>query len=234
MTEGIGKALASAIKEERVEPRGGPGGDLFSNRFRREIFSRLTLAPCAGVGPLVSGLGISRSSVCWHLQALVRAGYVVEAGSGRAASHYPEGLIDGEEAALFAVINRPGNAETLRLVLGRPGLAQSEIASELGTTRQMASRALATLGKAGVVKAVSEGPHVRHYPTSLIPERAEAAYRRSRLFSDFIIRKIAGQGGAPPVVVRGGLDRILLEAGQPHSRFTIEVGINPYVTCTAC
>lgn len=234
MTEGIGKALASAIKVDRPPEPGRVRGSLFSNPHRRRIFSALTLAPCTPPAALASGIGISQNSVGWHLDALTEAGYLVEAGAGRAKARYPEGLIGEPEAHLFRMINAPGHAELLRAVIKRPGLSQSELSAELGRSRQRTAGALARLGSAGVVDAVSEGAHMRYYPTRLLPDRAEAAYRHAKDFSEFIVRKIAGEGGLPPSIVKRGLGSMILEAGPGEARFTMDIGINPYITCAAC
>jgi hypothetical protein len=63
LTEGIGKALASAIKDKAAPGRERQGRHIFLNQHRRTIFSKLTEMPCIGIGRLASECGISQNTV---------------------------------------------------------------------------------------------------------------------------------------------------------------------------
>ncbi|MDO9537296.1 MAG: hypothetical protein Q7J68_03145, partial [Thermoplasmata archaeon] len=105
MPEGIGKALASAIKDD-VPPVAGRGGrHIFQNQHRRDIFSKLTLTPCIGIARLASELGIAQNTVEWHLDILIKSGYMIRHDIGRQHVYFPDGLINHEQAGLFQIIN---------------------------------------------------------------------------------------------------------------------------------
>ena len=75
---------------------------------------------------------------------------------------------------------------------------------------------------------------MRYYPSRLLPDGAEKFYKHAKDYSDFIVNKISKEGGARPKIIKKGLDRIIVEAGHASGRFTVEVGINPFITCLEC
>lgn len=234
MSEGIGKAMASAMKEEPALSVHGRGRHLFQNPNRRAIFTALTENPCLGIGVLASRTGLSNNAVKWHLKAMTEAGYVVRHGEGRNWVFYPEGLINQDAAKLFAVVNSPRQSTLFREIAANPGLSQTDLARNLGKSRQWVAASLRALEVAGLVSGLADGAHTRHYPTRLLPDMADGFYRSSKEFADYILRRLGQEGGNPPAIVRRGLDRIIVEAGHQSRRFDIEIGVNPYLTCLGC
>ncbi|MBA3045093.1 MAG: hypothetical protein KKH41_02485 [Candidatus Thermoplasmatota archaeon] len=234
MTDGIGKALASAIKEPAAAGPDRRGRHIFQNHHRRCIFSVLTMMPCVGTGRLASECGISQSTAEWHIEALMKSGYVVKYNSGRQRLFYPNGLITGEHSNFFETLNRKGRGDVFKAILANPGNTRTDIASATGQGRRAVTAALANLEDRGLINRVTDGALARYYPTGLLPERAEEYYTNSKKFSDFIIRKLENEGGKPPTVIKKSLERVLVEMGYASDRFTMEVGINPYLTCTVC
>jgi predicted transcriptional regulator len=234
MTDSIGKALASAIKEPVAAVADKRGGHIFQNRHRRDIFSVLTLMPCIGVSRISSECGISQNTVKWHLDRLVDSGYVVKHGSGRLSVFFPEGLITHDQAIIFHSINHPGIGTVFKLVLQTPGMSQSEMTVSTGGKRQTMARSLAELESVGLVTVVADGTHTRFYPTKLLDKSADDFYTQSRKFSEYILRKLESEVGKPTVIVKKGLDRIVVEMGLATERFAMELGINPFLTCRVC
>ena len=234
MTEGIGKALASAIKDEPQPSSESRSGQTFQNQHRRSIFSLLTLNPCIGIAELAEKCALAPNSVEWHVGALMKAGYIVKHGTGRRRVFFPEGLITHERAGLFQAINHPRNSALLAIVMKKSGLSQTEIAAELGKSRQWVAKALNELEAAGVVSVVSEGNNLRHYPTRLLPDMGDNFYMHSKDFSEYMLKQLAREGGRPPVIVKKSLSRAVIEAGHATNRFSLEIGINPYMTCLSC
>ncbi|MFO7619276.1 MAG: helix-turn-helix domain-containing protein [Thermoplasmata archaeon] len=101
MTDGIGKALASAIKEPSVAGTEKRGRHIFRNQHRRDIFSLLTMTPCVSVLKIASDLGLSGNTVRWHLDALSAAGYVVKHPVDGQSVFFPDGLINHDNLTLF-------------------------------------------------------------------------------------------------------------------------------------
>ncbi|MCK5024721.1 MAG: hypothetical protein KAR56_03805, partial [Thermoplasmata archaeon] len=68
MVKGVGKALASAIKDEDVRAAAKRSSKhIFLNAHRRTVYSALTLTPCIGISQLASRTGIAQNTVGWHL-----------------------------------------------------------------------------------------------------------------------------------------------------------------------
>ena len=234
MSEGIGKALANAIKDEAEPIPEKRGRHVFQNSHRRRIFSILTANPCMGVVEIASECGLAQNTVEWHLDTLIKSGYIVKHSIGRRRVYFPDGLISHDQAALFQTINHPGHSAVLREVIENPGLSQLEIAEHLGKRRQPVANTLEKLESAGIVSIVTDGIHIRYYPTRMLPEKAEEFYRHSKDFSDYILIKLGREGGKPPIIIKKGLDRLIVEVGYALERFNIDVGINPYKTCLGC
>jgi predicted transcriptional regulator len=234
VSEGIGKALAIAIKDESEPIPEKRGRHVFLNSHRRRIFSMLTTNPCMGVVELAHECGLAQNTVEWHLDTLIKSGYVVKHSIGRRRVYFPDGLISHDQAALFHTINHPGHSTVLRYIIEKPGLSQLEIAERLGKSRQRVASTLGKLESAGIVSVVTDGTHTRYYPTRLLPEKAEEFYRHSKDFSDYILRKLGQEGGKSPVVVKKSLDRLVVEIGYASERFNLDVSINPYKTCLGC
>ena len=235
MSKGLGKALASAIKDEEVQAAAKKSSrHIFLNAHRRSIYSTLTLTPCIGVSQLASRTGIAQNTVGWHLETMVKAGYVTENRIGHRRIFFPQGLIAQDEFEFFYVLNLPRLAEILFKVIEGNGMSQAEVSELTGNSRQTVAKALVELEAASLVTRVTDGNNIRYYSTTLLPDRAEEFYQHSKDFSEHIIKKLGHQGGKEPEIVKKGLDRIIIEIGFASSRFTIEVGINPYITCVSC
>lgn len=234
MNEGIGKALANAIKDETEPIPEKRGRHIFLNSHRRKIFSMLTNNPCMGIVELASECGLAPNTVEWHLDTLIESGYIVKHSIGKRRVFFPDGLISHDQAALFQTINHSGHSLVLREVIEKPGLSQLEIAEKLGKSRQRVAKTLEKLEAAGIISIVMDGTHIRYYPTRLLPEKADEFYRFSKDFSEYILRRLGKEGGKPPTIIKKGMDRLIVEVGYTSERFNLEVGINPYKTCLGC
>jgi predicted transcriptional regulator len=234
MSEGIGKAFANAIKDDASPGQDRSGRHLFQNPRRRSIFTLLSTNPCMDIGTLAARSGLSRNAVEWHLDALVKAGYVIRHEMGRGSVFYPEGLISQERIPLFIAVNSPRQGLLFRKIVSKPGLFQSQIAGNLRRSRQSVAGSIKILEAAGLVTGVADGSHLRYYPTRLLPEMADNFYKAAKDFGLYILRKLGQEGGKPPVVVKHGLDRMIVEMGYQSNRFDMEIGLNPYNTCLGC
>jgi DNA-binding MarR family transcriptional regulator len=144
------------------------------------------------------------------------------------------GLITHEEIELFQFINQTSQSAILGSILRSPGISLSIIADSTGQSRRGAANGTSKLEAKGLVTKVIDGTTSRFYPTRLLQERAEGFYKHSKEFSEYIVRKLEQEGGKSPIVVKKDLDTIILEAGYAQGRFTMEIGINPYMTCIIC
>ncbi len=235
MNTGVGKALASAMKDDEMQVSAKKSNrHIFLNSHRRDIYSALTLTPCIGISQLASRTGIAQNTVEWHLDSLIKAGYVTENRMGRRRIFFPQGLITNNEFEFFYVLNLPRLVEILFKIIEGNGMSQAEISDLAGHSRQTVAKALGELENVELVTRVADGNNIRYYSTTLLPDRAEEFYQHSKDYSEHIIKKLGHQGGKSPEVIKKGLDRIIIEVGFASGRFTIEVGINPYITCSSC
>lgn len=235
MSKGVGKALASAIKDDDIQAAAKKSSrHIFLNLHRRNIYSALTLTPCIGISQLASRTKIAQNTVEWHLGSLIKAGYVTEHRIGRRRIFFPQGLITSDLVEFFYVLNLSRLVEILFKVIEGNGISQAEISEVTGDSRQTVAKALGELENVDLVTRVADGNNIRYYSTTLLPDKAEGFYQHSKDFSEHIIKKLEHEGGKFPEAVKKGLDRIIIEAGFASGRFTIEVGINPYITCSSC
>jgi len=207
---------------------------IFQNPHRRAVFTLLSADPCLDLGSLAQGTGLSKNTVRWHLDVLVKAGWAVRLSKGARHVYYPEGQINGERAALFVTINSPKLGGLFKLIATEPGLFQSQIASKLGRSRQWVSGAIKALEGSGLVTGMTEGQHIRYYPTRLLSDLADAFYKESKAFGDYMMRRLEKEGGAQPAVVKRSLERMIVETGYHKERFHMEIVVNPYLTCLGC
>ena len=157
MTEGIGKALATAIKEPATPEQDKAGALVFQNRNRRRLFSALTLTPCIGVVRLAEREDMAKNTVKWHLESLIRAGFIVKHADGRNVVYYPEGLINCENASLFSTVNHALRGVIYKQIANGPGATQGDLAALAGRPRHVIRRALNPLCSNGLVSAMEDG-----------------------------------------------------------------------------
>ncbi len=230
MSESIGKALANAIKDPSAAGSEKTGRHAFRNRNRRKIFSILTLTPCISAQMIARKSGLVQNTVKWHLEKLMISEYVIKHSEGRSVVYFPQGLIDNELVALFCTINHRTRGEVYNRVLHAPGASQSELSSSIGVSRNTVGRALGSLSSLGLVSTVEDGAFLRYYPTGLLAESAEGFYRHSKDFSEYIMKRLGQEGGKTPTIVKKDLDRMVVEMGATQERFTMEIGVNPFMT----
>ena len=232
MPKSVGKALESAIKdkEDRRETVQKRGGKTFSNKNRRDIYSSLTLAPGMGATEISHRTLIKTNTVIWHLDRLKSAGYVVERGVGGKRVFLPEGLVPAEDIALFALLNRHQTGLLLSLALGNPGCSQSDLSRSSEMGHQSVSKIMKSLESAGIISIVTEGNHVRYYPTKALSEKAENYYPKSKRFGEFLIKRMKVIEKENPKIIKKSLDKMIIEFGPKNARTAMEVGLNPYLT----
>jgi predicted transcriptional regulator len=232
MKKGVGKALESALKDKGYskETHKKRAEKIFANKNRRDIYSALTICPCISTADLSEIIDINVNSVLWHLAKLKALGYVIEREIGSRSVYMPEGLIPSENVQLFLLLNRQRGGEMLSTTIEAPGISQGELAGEIGITHQTVSKVMKELEAFGVITVVTEGNHIRYYATNFFTDKAEDFYPKSKQFSDYLIKKLKDEEAEDPKVLKKGLDRMILEIGPSNSRYTIEVGINPFIT----
>src|SRR6266516_1325001 len=170
MARGLGRALEQAVA------RDGPDEDLeiegrsLANARRRQMFRYLCRKPCARVGEIGRELAMSQATVRWHAWDLVENGYVQIEGT-RA---FPKGLIDPEDAAMFASLASSGRAAILEAVFRQPGLSFQELAAALSLTRQSVSKMASRPSSCGGTRRRSS------CGSAAVPRRSSSTSRSTR------------------------------------------------------
>ncbi len=232
MDRSVGKALESALKEKGVVDVNLRlrGRDIFANRHRRDIFSSLTLSPCMTVAEISHRTLIKNNTVGWHIERLVDSGYIVGRHIGKRRVFYPEGLISSEDVSLFHTLNQSSVRILIPLLYGNPGSSQRELAEITGMSHQSISKVMKALVSESLISSVSDGTRVRYYPTNWLSEQSEGFYDSSKRFTSFLLRNLREERGEEPKIIKKTIDRIMLELGTKKGKYTMEIGINPYMT----
>ncbi len=232
MSRGVGKALESALKEKDIPEKTvhRKGIDIFSNRCRRAIFSELTLSPCMNIAEISRRTEIKANTAGWHIERLIKSSYIVERRVGGRRIYFPEGLVPSEDVTLFYTLNQFPVRVLLSLVFGNPGNSQSELSEKSKMSHQSVSKTMIYLVSKELISSVSDGSHIRYYPTKLLSDKSENFYNRSKRYTEFLLKKLKEGGGREPKIVKKSVERIILELGPKRGEYTMEIGINPYMT----
>ena len=130
--------------------------DIVGHQARHDILSKLDAEPGMSLGSIVDELGDSRSTVMYHLRVLEKEGLVTSQREGRSRLFYPQGApahphIELEDSIL----------QTVHL---NPGSDISEIARELGTSKQLISYHVNKLSSTDRMWVEMDGRRKRCYP----------------------------------------------------------------------
>ncbi len=225
MARGIGRALETVLAQE------GPGENLdiegpsLANGRRRQLFRYLCLRPCARVGEIGRVLSMSHATVRWHERDLLENGYFEMDGP----RVFPRGLIDPEDAALFALLATPGRSAVLLACYRQPAIPLLDLAAVVDLTRQSASKIASELSDLGLVNLVEDGRFRRHYPTEVLARKREANRPRAQAFADGFVRRLSEEGLSPERL-RSEDGTVLVRFGAAGKHVVLDVPVDPYVT----
>ena len=168
---------------------------------------------------------MSQATVRWHAWDLVENGYVQIEGT-RA---FPRGLIDPEDAAMFASLASAGRAAVLEAAFRQPGLSFQELAAGIDLTRQSVSKVASELAEFGLLTLVNDGRYRRVYPTELISRKRESNRARSNAFADALLRRLSEEGLSPELLRRDETT-VLVRFGTGSKKVVLDVPLDPYAT----
>ena len=204
MKKGVGKALESALKDKGYprETYQKRAEKLFSNKNRRDIYTALTLYPCLSSADVSSITGIKINTVIWHMGKLKNSGYVIERGIGNRCVYLPEGLVKAEDVGFFSLVNHQNGGGLLTVILNEPGISQGELANATSMGKQSASSVLKGLESLGSITTVTEGNHIRYYPTKYLAKAAENFYPKSKKFGDYLVKRLTDGEREEPKILK--------------------------------
>ena len=225
MARGIGRALQKAVSREALDEDLEAHGRSLANARRRQVFRYLCLRPCARIGDMSRDLQMSQATVRWHTWDLLENRYLQAEGSRM----FPAGLIEAEDAALFAALACAGRSPVLTAAFGSPGIALQELAERIHLTRQSVSKIATELSGFGLLTLDADGRHRRVYPTDLVARKREANRARAGAFADAVVRRLTEEALSPELL-RQDERTLLLRFGVGPRRVLLEIPLDPYAT----
>ncbi len=225
MARGLGRALQTVLSQEGNAEDLEIEGPSLANARRRQVFRYLCLRPCARVGEIGRVLGMSHATVRWHERDLLENGYI-EIDGTRA---FPRGLIDPQDASLFALIASPGRSALLLACYASPGVSLLELAAAVDLSRQSSSKIASELSDLGLVTLVEDGRFRRHYPTDLLSRKRAANRPRAKVFSEAFLRRLTDDELSPELL-RSDESAIVVRIGSAAKRIVLDVPLDPYLT----
>lgn len=217
------------ISKKRKEEEAPPGKPVLMNPQRRGIFSYLSRCPCSYLTKIGTVLGMSSSTVSWHVRKLVNAGYLREKAEGKRKVYYPQGLIDSSDVGIFALLSSDWLREVYVHVLRNEGLFQKEIAEALNRSNQSVERAISRLEKLRLLTLVEDGKFKRCFPTDTLRKRRDENYQREKVFVKQLMRRLNADK-LKPAIVRQSEKVLLIEIQGASKRETLDVGLDPFNT----
>lgn len=225
MGRGIGRAFEKAVSREVLDEDLDAQGPSLANAHRRQVFRYLCLRPCARIGDVGRDLSMSQATVRWHAWDLVENRYLQAEGT----RVFPMGLIESDDAPLFAALASSGRGPVLAAAFESPGISLQELARRVRLTRQSASKIATELAGFSLLKLDDDGRYRRMYPTDLLVRKRETNRARADAFGDALVRRLFEEGLSPELL-RKDERTLLLRFGAGTQRVLLEIPLDPYAT----
>lgn len=225
MARGLGRALQRAVSREGVDSDLDTEGRSLANSRRRKVFEYLCRRPCARLGDIGRDLKMSLATVRWHVRDLLENNLLQVEG----AHLVPTGLIDPEDATLFATLGSTGRAASLAAAFEAPGISFQELADRVHLTRQSVSKVVAELVELGLVSVREDGRYRRVFPTDSVVRKREANVARAKAFGEALLHRLAEERLAPELL-RWDEKTLFIRFSAGAQRILLEVPLDPYTT----
>ncbi len=225
MPKKMGEALREVVGEgvsERREEKKRPESVLM-NPNRQKIFQFLCNFPCSHQKRIANRLGLSDPTVRWHLQKLVRSGYVDRRMVKGKAVYYPAEMIanDGTIETFFWMGNRD-NSLLFLTILTHQGSTIDELSERLERGRSTIRSNLSNLEKLGLIVPLVDGRFKRYFPTDAVMAIDSKNKKRLRQFKKFLMRKLESDRLNPEVhISRSREAEIQIKIGKTRTYLMI-------------
>jgi predicted transcriptional regulator len=208
------KKMISALKEvvgENVEldEKRGRIRSALMNRNRLEIFRFLCTVPGCSANSISEHLGISLSTVKWHIEILKMEKYVVEISVGNRIAHFPNGIADQKYMEVLSVLNEGLPMRTFLTLLKNQGLTQKGLQDRLHVRVQPLRLAIRKLTGYNLILSVIDGRYRRYYPTDEIYVLVSKNRRRMRQFKINLLKKLEDELLNPKIHITKSGERII-------------------------
>jgi predicted transcriptional regulator len=225
MPKKMGEALKEIVGEgtdEEGETKRRPVSVLM-NPNRQRIFQFLCNFPCSHQKRIATRLELSNPTVRWHLQKLVRSGYVKGKVVRGRTIFYPAEMVSGNRAieAFYWMGNRGVNL-IFRTVLENQGCTIQDLTEAMDGGRSKIRSGLATLEKLGMIVPVVDGRFKRYFPTDEVSTIESENRKRLRQFKRFLMKKLVSDRLNPEVhMSRSREAEIQIRIGKTRTNLTI-------------
>ncbi|MCK5024360.1 MAG: ArsR family transcriptional regulator [Thermoplasmata archaeon] len=228
----LGDALKKAVEvkpqEEEDVSRVRPSSALM-NANRRKIFQYLLERPCTSTGQIAKALELSRSTISWHLDYLVKAGYVDSHVDSKKKIFCPSGLISKKCIVVFSLLNQPAILSIYRTIVREPGQDHGMLREKVEYSHSHISEILKKMLAVGLISSIRDGRHVRYFPTDGYFQIVNEDISSQKEFLRKLIIKMNAEHLRPEVnELKGGGINILFKVPGQIAR--IEIPYHPLKT----
>jgi DNA-binding transcriptional ArsR family regulator len=206
--------MISALKDvvgetvELDEKRGRIRSALM-NKNRLAIFKFLCTVPGGSANSISEHLGISPSTVKWHIEILRMEKYVVEIDVGNRIAYFPNGIADQRYMEVLSILNEKLPMMTFWTLLRNQGLTQKGLQDRLDVRVQPLRLAIKKLMDLNLILSVIDGRFRRYYPTDEISVLVSKNRRRMRQFKTNLLKKMEGELLNPKIQISRSGERII-------------------------
>jgi len=142
------------------------GRVLLQHEAREAIVDLLRRRPALAFVDVQQAIGLAPGTTKWHLDKLVRSGFIACRRDGRTVRYYPTGMDPAVVEAIVS-IRDPSRLAIVRVVARSPGVTQGDLAGILGLAQSTVSHHTARLVEEGLLGARRDGKTV----TYTVPEQ---------------------------------------------------------------
>ena len=226
----IGDALKKAVEvkpqEELDRSRSRPSSALM-NPNRRKIFQYLCSHPCSRIGQISHALDLSRSTVSWHIDYLVKSGYLDHQSTGNKKAYCPVSLLSRKSMLVFMFLNHHSTLELYREVLKEPGQDKSMLSEKVSASQSHVSEILKTMIEMQLISSVRDGKHVRFFPTDEAIQIMKKDLSSQKEFIRSLIKKMSSEHLRPEInELKGG--GVTIHIKVPGQTAKIEIPYQPF------
>ncbi len=210
MTKKMISALKDVVGESvELDEKRGRIRSALMNRNRLDIFKFLCTVPGASANSIAERLGISLSTVKWHVQTLKMEKYVVDKTVGNRVAFFPNGIADQRYMEVLSVLNEELPMMTFWTLLKNQGLTQKGLIDRLRVRVQPLRLAIKKLIGYNLILSVIDGRFRRYYPTDEIYVLVTRNRRRMRQFKASLLKKLEDELLNPRIQITKSGERVI-------------------------
>ena len=226
----IGDALKKAVEikpqEEIDRSRSRPSSALM-NLNRRKIFQYLCRHPCSRIGQISMALKLSRSTVSWHIDYLVKSGYLDLQSTDKKKAYCPASLLSRKSMLVFSFLNHPASLKIYQEILNEPGQDRAMLSKKVPASQSHVSEILKTMLDMQLISSVKDGKHVRFFPTDESIQMMKKDLASHKMFIRLLVKKMNSEHLRPEISESKG-GGVIIHIKVPGQTARIEIPYHPF------